>query len=425
MLILHSTGNVRPKPNVQLLFVELKKVVGLQWEWKVKQLNDKEFLINFPSDDVRSKISTCKSFDFETSLIKASVVETGMTEEAVDELVAVWVKVYGIPKIARNEDAIKSIAELVGEFEALDGASIRRDGPIRVRVACKDPRELHFGMHVYINKVGYLIRWEPEGYSSIENRPIHPDDDDKDDKDENDGNEDMNVDEDYKMQSPTRGRQNQNTGASSRGGHSAPPAYKGKEYKSGYVKKIASKKTSTISSSELVLEKEKKKELVSLQQEPKHTESTELVLWEKKMEIVPMEQESQEIDFSLSAPLHSQEKEFSGKIDAALWDDELEKCAIPTDSDIERLREEEDKEEEISFQEVSHRKKGKSKSTEPAISSRMSLRNREMATIPVTKRAEILTQKKNLESPAQVQGTLHIVIYKPNQIATPVQGGPT
>lgn len=399
MLILHSTGNVRPKPKVQLLFVELKKVVGLQWEWKVKQLNDKEFLINFPSDDVRSKISTCKSFDFETSLIKASVVETGMTEEAVDELVAVWVKVYGIPKIARNEDAIKSIAELVGEFEALDGASIRRDGPIRVRVACKDPRELHFGMHVYINKVGYLIRWEPEGYSSIENRPIHPDDDDKDDKDENDGNEDMNVDEDYKMQSPTRGRQNQNTGASSRGGHSAPPAYKGKEYKGGYVKKIASKKTSTISSSELVLEKEKKKELVSLQQEPMHTESTELVLWEKKMEIVPMEQESQEIDFSLSAPLHSQEKEFSGQIDAALWDDELEKCAIPTDSDIERLREEEDKEEEISFQEVSHRKKGKSKSTEPAISSRMSLRNREMATIPVTKRAEILTQKKNLETP--------------------------
>lgn len=316
----------------------------------------------------------------------------------MNELVAVWVKVYGIPKIARNEDAIKSIAELVGEFEALDGASIRRDGPIRVRVACKDPRELHFGMHVYINKVGYLIRWEPEGYSSIENRPIHPDDDDKDDKDENDGNEDMNVDEDYKMQSPTRGRQNQNTGASSRGGHSAPPAYKGKEYKGGYVKKIASKKTSTISSSELVLEKEKKKELVSLQQEPMHTESTELVLWEKKMEIVPMEQESQEIDFSLSAPLHSQE-EFSGQIDAALWDDELEKCAIPTDSDIERLREEEDKEEEISFQEVSHRKKGKSKSTEPAISSRMSLRNREMATIPVTKRAEILTQKKNLETP--------------------------
>lgn len=84
MLILHSTGNVRPKPKVQLLFVELKKVVGLQWEWKVKQLNDKEFLINFPSDDVRSKISTCKSFDFETSLIKASVVETGMTEEAVE-----------------------------------------------------------------------------------------------------------------------------------------------------------------------------------------------------------------------------------------------------------------------------------------------------------------------------------------------------
>lgn len=33
-----------------------------------------------------------------------------------------------------------------------------------MRVACKDPRELHFVIHVYINKVGYKIRWEPEGF---------------------------------------------------------------------------------------------------------------------------------------------------------------------------------------------------------------------------------------------------------------------
>lgn len=115
--------------SVGKVVAELKHLfVGLNWEWKVKQLNAKEFLINFPSDEVRSKISTYKSFDFETSLIKASVVETGMTEEAVDELVAVWVKIYGIPKLARIEDSIKVIVELVGEFEMLDMTSLRRDG---------------------------------------------------------------------------------------------------------------------------------------------------------------------------------------------------------------------------------------------------------------------------------------------------------
>lgn len=53
---------------------ELKNLfVDLNWEWKVKQLDEKEFLVNFPSEDVRSKISTCKSFDFDTCPIKASV----------------------------------------------------------------------------------------------------------------------------------------------------------------------------------------------------------------------------------------------------------------------------------------------------------------------------------------------------------------
>lgn len=159
---------------VGMVVNELKNLfVGLNWEWKVKQLNEKEFLINFPSEEVRSKISTCKSFDFDTCHIKASVVETGMTEEAIDELAVVWVKIFGIPKSARNEDAVKAIVELVGEFEALDNLSLRRDGPVRVRVACKDPRELHFVIHVYINKVGYKIRWEPEGFAPYENK-THP-----------------------------------------------------------------------------------------------------------------------------------------------------------------------------------------------------------------------------------------------------------
>lgn len=91
---------------------ELKNLfLGLQWDWKVKQLSDKEFLISFPSEDVRSKISSCKSFDFDTSSIKASVVETGMTEEAIDELAIVWVKIYGIPKLARAEESTKAIVE--------------------------------------------------------------------------------------------------------------------------------------------------------------------------------------------------------------------------------------------------------------------------------------------------------------------------
>jgi hypothetical protein len=373
---------VQGEASVSKVLAELKHLfVGLTWDWKIKQLNAKEFLKNFPSDEVRSQISTCKSFDFETSQIKASVVETGITEEAVDELVAVWVKIYGIPKMARSEDYIKSIVELVGEFEAVEIASIRRDGPVRVRVACKDPRELHFSIHLYINKAGYMIRWEPKGYLPYENRQNPPDDDDKDDKDDEGLEDDMNLDDEFKNHDISRGRPLKGEGSqheSRAGAFSAPPTYKGKvsSEQGGSIKRIASKKTSLLKHPDLF------------------ENYTSLVIWGDKKQEMIAEQESQELE----APELSQNEtrpEFSTLLE---FDEDLERCQIPTDSDIERLRGEEDREEEDSFQEVSNRKKGKAKRTKPAITSRMSLRHRDLAAVPVPKRAEILTQKKNLES---------------------------
>ncbi|EEE50914.1 hypothetical protein OsJ_31432 [Oryza sativa Japonica Group] len=307
-------------------------VRGLTWDWKIKQLNAKEFLKKFPSYEVRSQISTCKSFDFETSQIKASVVETGITEEAVDELVAVWVKIYGIPKMARSEDYIKSIVELVGEFEAVEVASIRRDGPVRVRVACKDPRELYFSIHLYINKVGYMIRWEPKGYLPYENRQNPPDDDDKDDKDDEGLEDDMNLDDEFKNHDISRGRPLKGEGSqheSRAGAFSAPPTYKGKvsSEQGGSIKMIASKKTSLLKHPDLF------------------ESCTSLVIWGDKKQEMIAEQESQELE----APELSQNEtrpEFSTLLE---FDEDLERCQIPTDSDIERLREEEDREEEEQF----------------------------------------------------------------------------
>uniref|UniRef100_J3MSF0 DUF4283 domain-containing protein n=1 Tax=Oryza brachyantha TaxID=4533 RepID=J3MSF0_ORYBR len=82
-------------------FAKLKHIFSdLMWEWKVKRPNDKEFLVTFPSKNIRRQLSRPKSFDFECFQIKASIVERIMIEETIDEFVVVWVKVYGIPKIA-------------------------------------------------------------------------------------------------------------------------------------------------------------------------------------------------------------------------------------------------------------------------------------------------------------------------------------
>ncbi|XP_052135688.1 uncharacterized protein LOC127754239 [Oryza glaberrima] len=116
--------------------------------------------------------------------------------------------------------------------------------------------------------------------------------------------------------------------------------------------------------------------------------SSAMIVWGTDTDML---QDSQEVDF----PPSGQETQEGAEI--TLTDDSQEKCDIPSMSDIERLREEEELEEEDNFQEVSYKKRSKTKKMEPAVTSRMSLRNREMAAVTIPKRAEMLMQRKNLE----------------------------
>lgn len=95
------------------------------------------------------------------------------------------------------------------------------------------------------------------GFSPYESKHSQPHDDGDDDSKGDDGSEDMNLDDEFKKQSPEIGRQNKDRGQSQMGGrgplHSAPPAYKGKSVQLdsckshlGLVKKMACKKLSLI-----------------------------------------------------------------------------------------------------------------------------------------------------------------------------------
>uniref|UniRef100_J3LHX9 Uncharacterized protein n=1 Tax=Oryza brachyantha TaxID=4533 RepID=J3LHX9_ORYBR len=160
---------------------------GLKWDWKVKQLNEKDFLVSFPSEENRNFFTRFPSFDFRCLTIKASVVASNMTEEAIDELISIWVKMKGVPEIAKTETYIRAITEMMGEFEELDDSSLMGDGPVRVKCACMDPRALFFKVHIYINKVGYDIFWEPEGYQPKGKDEDPPRDDGDDDHEKGDG----------------------------------------------------------------------------------------------------------------------------------------------------------------------------------------------------------------------------------------------
>uniref|UniRef100_J3L8N5 Reverse transcriptase domain-containing protein n=1 Tax=Oryza brachyantha TaxID=4533 RepID=J3L8N5_ORYBR len=266
----------------------------------------------------------------EKILVRASVVETAMTEEAVDELMAVWVKIFGIPNIVRE------IAELVGEFELLDEKSLNGDGPVRVRVACKDPNELFVSMLIYINKVGYKVWWEPEGFKrkAFSHPPSPKDQKDNDDADDLDGEDD---------------------------------------------------KESCLSE--------------------KMTNPLAMVVWEEN-EMGICTQETQEDKVNGSAEVGKRadditEDDNRGILPSCLGMDMAmglnERCEIPTDFDIERMRAEEAMEELDSFEVVSSRKTRKKKENIPILVKRKSDRNKGQA-VPVQKRAEFLAKKKNLDN---------------------------
>uniref|UniRef100_J3LGX6 CCHC-type domain-containing protein n=1 Tax=Oryza brachyantha TaxID=4533 RepID=J3LGX6_ORYBR len=309
----------------------------VSWEWKVKQLNEREFLITFPSKMIRRQLSRTKSFDFECYPIKASVVETAMTEEAVDELMAVWVKIFGIPNFVRDEVHVKEIAELVGEFEVLDEKSIKGDGPVRVRVACKDPNELFVSMLIYINKVGYKVRWETEDQK---------DDDDVDDLGGDDDNESFLFEK--TLQDKLRK------------GAASAPAKTGKSSGQSHSKKVALDDKSCFSPIPML-----KLEMDNISGS-KESNPLAMVVWEED-EMSICTQEPQEDKMNVN---------------------------VVTE---ERMRAEEALDEIDSFEVVSSKRTKKKKGKIPILVKRKSDRNKGQV-VPVQKRVEFLAKKKNLDN---------------------------
>lgn len=115
-------------------------------------------MIDFPNEDARSKLTLVKSFDFDKFPIKVSVTKSKMTDAAVDELYAVWVRMFGLPDMSRTEAAITAISDLVGELEEIDLSTMSKGDFVRMKVGCLDPFAVNCSVVLFIKSVGYKIR---------------------------------------------------------------------------------------------------------------------------------------------------------------------------------------------------------------------------------------------------------------------------
>lgn len=63
---------------------------------------------------------------------------------------------------------------LIGDPEEVNRRSLQRRGPVRVKVACKNPKEINETSNVYFNGLGFQITWTVEMENIVESQPPKP-----------------------------------------------------------------------------------------------------------------------------------------------------------------------------------------------------------------------------------------------------------
>jgi hypothetical protein len=130
-------------------------------KWTIKQLSEeRKYLVTFPDEDIRNQLAKFKSFEFETANVKAKVIPTQMSAAADGKLEVIRIRAHNIPLIARKAETVMEVATLAGDPEEVDVSTLEGEGPIRIRLACRDASQIRGETQVYFNGESHRIRWE-------------------------------------------------------------------------------------------------------------------------------------------------------------------------------------------------------------------------------------------------------------------------
>jgi hypothetical protein len=113
---------------------ELKYLFKGRTGWTISQLGDWEFLLHFPSEELRFELTKFKSFECATAPINGKVEPTSLDKEAVSVLEETWVKATGFPAKVQKKDIIREISHLVGDPLEVDEECLLKGRAVRVKV---------------------------------------------------------------------------------------------------------------------------------------------------------------------------------------------------------------------------------------------------------------------------------------------------
>lgn len=148
---------------IDLIRAELRAFFRENIDWEITMIaQDKEFMIIFPDEDRRYQLTRVRSFEFGTAPIKAKVEATELDPELDGSLEVVWVRAYNFLDLALYPEVVMEVAHLVGDPEEVDMASLKGQGPVRIKVGCRDSKELKGETQVFFNGDSRRIKWVVE-----------------------------------------------------------------------------------------------------------------------------------------------------------------------------------------------------------------------------------------------------------------------
>jgi hypothetical protein len=150
------------KGSVAKVTTELKYLIRSDWDWQVKKVAQNEYMFVVPSARDLDSLTKIKEFKCKISDMLVMVEKSDFMVGCTDVLSQVWVLVWGFPPWARKEKAVEEVAYLVGDLVEVDSKSLPGLGPIRLKVACKDPAAIKGSSKVYFNGRGFFISWNLE-----------------------------------------------------------------------------------------------------------------------------------------------------------------------------------------------------------------------------------------------------------------------
>jgi hypothetical protein len=103
---------------------ELKHLIDGGRKSNVRKISEFQYLAVFLNKLILDTFSKSKGIDFTLYTISAKVARSNLNPNASSVLETGWVKIFDIPPMAKNAEAVKVIAELAGEVLVVDELSL-------------------------------------------------------------------------------------------------------------------------------------------------------------------------------------------------------------------------------------------------------------------------------------------------------------